>query len=71
MLHGFLLMLVRVDTGYFFDGAGAQVPDVEVAAAGAEEDSGVVLRGVECGGCKRGILYVERGEERVWWVCGG
>ena len=61
-LHGALFVGVAVDAGDFLDGAGCEVPDVEVAAAGGEEDAG--FRGGRwCGGeCVRGaVCSRERG----------
>lgn len=58
-------MLVAVDSGYLLDGASSQIPDVEVAATGAEEDARVGRGRVECGCCERRTLHVKRCEERV------
>ena len=66
MLHRALLVLVSVDAGDFFDASGVEVPDVEVAAAGGEEDARV--EGMEGGGAEGCAFDVEGGEE---WVCCG
>jgi hypothetical protein len=60
-------MLVTVDTSDLLHFAGFKVPDVEVAAAGGEEDTGVV--GMECGCRERSLADVQGSEERVGFRC--
>jgi len=59
-------VLVSIHTGHLLDGAGVEVPDVEVAAAGGEEDAGVGRVGVEGRGREGRVLDVQGEEERVW-----
>ena len=67
MLHTALFVAVAVDPGDLLHGAGVQVPGVEVAALGGEEDARG--GGVEGCGVERIVWDVERGDDRVlrWW----
>ncbi len=70
-LHTALGVRVAHYTGDFFDFAGGEVPDVEVAAAAGEEYF-VAGWGVEEGGCEGGGAEVEVCEGGIWvgWVGG-
>lgn len=61
---------MTVDTRHLLDGAGLEVPNMEVAASSGEEDAWVGRRWVE-GGCREGRTLDVQGEEervRCRWV---